>query len=140
MNSLRLHIVSTPGAWGHVQEWFIERRVSDGVALMFTRVLEDGVSAGDDEIFLEEGDLQPHPDQDACRQLFQYVENLEVPLVINSDLLLDAGNLSLAVETRANSVTISSLSAVLYMDDPDPRLVKLVQLINAAIRFDDSSS
>ncbi len=114
--------------------------MTDGVALMFTRVLGDGVGIGDEEIPPEDGDLLPHPDQGACRQLFKYVEALDIPLVINNDVLFDAGNLSLTVETRGNAVTISSLSAVVYMDSPDPRLVELVNLVSDVIRHEDSFS
>ncbi len=136
MEHLRLHVLSTPGAIGEAQEWFIERRAADGVALMFTRVLEDGGFGRDKEFLPDDEAFRVHPDQDSCLRLFDYIERIEIPLVLNNWVLMDAGNLSLTVETRGNAVSISWLSALAYVDDPDPRMMQLLELTYAVIERD----
>ncbi len=135
MDYLRLHVVSTPGAIGEAQEWFVERRASDGVALMFTRRLDGDGFDQDEEFRPEAEEFRTHPDQDACARLFAYVERIEIPLVLNNWMLMDAGNLSLTVETQGNAVRIASLSALAYVDDPDPRMMQLLELTCAVIEL-----
>ncbi len=133
MEHLRIYVLSTPGAIGDAQEWFIERRAADGTALMFTRVLEAGGYGRDEEFRPDDEDFRVHPNQEACTRLFAYVERIEIPLVLQNWVLMDAGNLSLTVETLGNAVTIASLSALAYVDEPDPRMMQLLELTYAVI-------